>query len=295
MATPRDFNQTVFDLLRDLCDVMPHHTELQLAKTLGESLFHAQQDNTLLAQKFYEFTRGKQEAIRQRDSQVLLDTLATLVPRPQMLKSLWEELSESNQEIVFSYIDRLYDMAMEIHEHPGGNIVSAPSSSEGNALYEVYNKMWKEFLGNVLETHPEDVDLQESLKRLEGLLSSKGESTDLIHALLSEDMTPVLPEMVPSRQNDLMKYMLPPDNPVENLEEDTGVIGACRFRLSRNMSFGDLLERVITSSEVVQLATYWHFLKMITFTVKSCPPEMLTMISGLATSLMQGMQQDKAC
>lgn len=293
MATPKTFNTTVYELIQDLCTALPNHSELQMAKTLSEAFLKMQPDTPLLANKFWEIAEGRQDAIEKQDVDTLLSTLSAIVPRPNMIRSVWQELSKDNQQVVFRYLSTLYHDAESIHNHPSVGELQASSTPGGNGgLFLVYNNMWKEFLGHLAKSETEDTmgqAIKETYDRLEGLMDAKGIDCSAVHALLAPAMTKVLPTTSDFTEADMMAQMIPPTDPIAALHDDAERLGGERFKVSRTMTFAELLEAVAGSGDLQQLSMYWHYLKLITYTLQSCPPHLLSVMSDLAKNIAQNM------
>lgn len=297
-STPaHQFNATLFDLVHDLNVAIPGHMELSLAENLASTFIRAQPGNRMLMDKFWELTKDKKEAIEAKDDNILLSTLGLFVPQEDVLQTMWSTLTEDNKDIVFRYLSALYHLAEE------GSVSSVAGEEacdeSSRSLYLVYNNMWKEFLTHTLKSmHTVSQDdhfhkgLRNSIERLESLMETKGQDSEVLYAILAPSLKDVLPQMDPSQdmsQDMLMKFMIPPDDPVDTLHGDASKLTGTRFILSRTMTMDELLESVVSSEEVVHLATYWHYLKLITFTLDSCPKEILSMMSGIAHSMAQNM------
>lgn len=290
------FNSTLFDLVRDLNSTLSGNVELNMAETLASTFLKTQPGNKLIMEKFWEIAKSQKDSIYNKDEGVLMETLELILPQPKLVRNIWESLSADNQDVVFRYLAALYDIAAE------ADIDHSPSEQSSNkedstGLNVVYNNMWKEFLTTTLnslhDTDPEDRlhrELSGSIDRLRRLLKKKGEDSDVVYALVEPTLAPILPKMSQVTQEALMKQMVPPKDPIAVLHADADALVGVRFVLSKTMEFHELIECIASSENVMALATYWHYLKLITFTISSCPKEVLAMMSNVARSLTSSME-----
>jgi hypothetical protein len=289
MAAAQNFNATAMDLIRDLNTAVPGHTELAMAESVADTFFRAQPGNRMFMDNFWKVAAPHGDAIRAKDEAVLTETVSVFMPG-ETFEALWSTLTPENKDIVFRYLAALWQFADEAHAAPK-EPSALEASPEGRTLFLVYNNMWKEFLAHLSRSLADEdhfaAGVKEAMGRLDGLMESKGKDADVVYAVMMPSMRPVLPDLGASpSQEDLMKYMMPPGDPVDVVHGDGTRLEGVRFRLSRTMTMDELLEGVVSSEDVLQLASYWHYLKLITFTLASCPKELLEVMSGIAQSMI---------
>lgn len=291
MTTVRDFNSTVFDLVHELTVILPGIKEIALVKALTSTLVNNQPDTRLILDKFWVHAQSHGEIIRNGDSRAMLDALKVLVPKPDLVDRIWSRLSGENQEAVCSYVKLLLSQADEIN-----SVSPPPPTPEGpqaQYLYTVYNNMWKEFIGHVRShTTKEKAPLEDTVRRLEELLGVKGQDSDVIHKLLIDSMAPILPDVENLNEHTLMQYMLPATDPVDTVVKDMSAIGHLKFTLSSELYMRDVLGSILESDDPNPSATYWHYLKLLTLTLRQCPPELLEIMGNLSRTLMESMKKD---
>ena len=280
----RDFNATVFDLISELSAILPDVQELGLAKLLASTYFDSTPDGRLVLEKFWEHVKDHKDNVLKKDTQTLLDALKIVVPRPKLVDTIWEALSEENRETVVSYLTVLFEQAEEICDDadtaPVSNDNAAP---QGHHLFTVYNNMVKEFLINI-----RDLD-GECLERVNQLLSAKGEDSTVIHGLFSPTIQLLYPTGLVLNEQTIMVHMMPPSDPVAVMTRDKELIRNERFLLSKSMTMADLFEAIEIMTDPAPVATYWHFVKLMTVTLSSCPPQLLHVMGDMSRMLLQSM------
>lgn len=293
MDAVRNFNTTALDLIRDLNTAVPGHAELSLAENVADTFLRAQPHNRMLIDNFWKAAAEHGDAIRRKDEGVLLATISVFMP-PETADALWSSLTADNKEIVFRYLSALWQFADEAHREVSSAAGDGNAAHQDRTLYLVYNNMWREFLTHLLNSLSEEDHfrggIQAAIERLDGLMETKGKDADVVYAIMMPTMRPVLPSMdIAPTQEAMMAYMMPPSDPVDVLSGDAKTLEGARFVLSRTMTLDEMLEGVVSSEEIVQLANYWHYLKLITFTLAACPKELLDVMSGIAQSMVPAM------
>lgn len=284
MASVRQFNTTMLDLLRDLNTALPDHPELSMALTLSTSFFQMQPNSAIPLQHFWKASKPYQQDIMDHRPDAIIGALESLVPKPEIVREVWNALTPENQRVVFEYVQVLYETAEELH---GEEVQTRGEATDSmDALYKVYNNMWKEFLGHIRRTSDRMV---ETYERLDQLVTSQGETSRVVHGLVSPSLQSLFPKGKTVSESFIMEKMMPPGDTRADVEKDRDCFGGERFKISKDLTFNDLLDAIEASPDNEQLRFYWHYIKLMTFTLTSCPPEMLAMMGDLSASLMQGM------
>ncbi len=294
MAHYREFNDMLLKMINDMTQSLPDSSELAMAKSLADTFFRMQPESSYVADRFWHDAKDKHDAIVHKDSKVLLHTLGILFQRPQLVKSLWKKLSSDNHNVVFAYLEALYDIARKIHGTPHVKD-DVPEGHSCAGLLVVYNNMWKEFLGHLDDKglHGISDEIKESITRLEGLMQNCGAETEFVHGCVSNDLEPLLNSQGFS-ETEIMAQLVPPSDPSQALAIDAEKLRGVKFRLSTTLTYTDVLEKLAESDDIHQIALYWHYLKLITLVLKACPPQLLGVVSSLAQNLVQTMNTQTA-
>lgn len=324
MYSIRDFNSTLFDLVHDLNTALPEHPELSMAESLASTFFQLQPENRMVLDKFWEYAHAHKESIDKQETEVLIGVLCRVVPDPSIVHGIWDALTSENKDTVLAYIQHLYEQArLIVSEMPAeastlttgsgagadagadagtdaaaAAALASPSSDTSGTLFLVYNNIWLEFLRYMAGQDEEDDhhggQFAQTVERVEKLLATKGMSSPVVFELMSGLLVDVLPPLTTFDQQELMKYMVPPSDPIEVLHHDQDALAQKRFVLATSMTMTELLECIITDDDVAKLAMYWHYIKMMTFTLKSCPPELLQVMGNLSQSLVGSLMSGTA-
>lgn len=297
--TVRVFNSTAIDLLEDLAKILPRFKELRLGVHMARTLFHASPDNRLLVDKFWECTREYEKEIASRDTEALVRALTSVVPRPKLAKKIWKGLSQENQDVVMAYVELLFQQAKELacRLPPPGNESSDdtadPSSSAGK-LYFLYNNMWKEFLHNISENRSSDLhagELGACCSKVASLLETKGIQSPMLHGILASTLERLVEAegTIDFRNRDILERLLPPSDLPGMIERDRRMLGNERMVLCKGMDWDTFLSEIQDGKDADNLSTYWHVIKIMSFTLSHCPPELLGIMGSLMDSFIGAM------
>jgi hypothetical protein len=281
MATPKDFNTTVVALLRDLEAVLPSKKKkhITLALTMSEAFMAMSPDSTMAVTKFWEIASVHQEAIQKRDPDALLDALQAVVPQSGLVRQTWSVLSPANRTVVLDYVVTLFEQASAMCA------TAAPKATEGpTGLYAVYNKMLKDFFTQVATSGGPGT----ASDTIQDMMDRLGVDTQGIFTAIARDLDPVLPIPDTMQSDAIMSMLVPPDDPQGIARKDADTLGDTPVDLLGNVSWASLLDH-IAASKAKDLSMTWYYIKMMTFTLARCPPEVLDVMSTLAQDMMSKM------
>jgi hypothetical protein len=143
-----------------------------------------------------------------------------------------------------------------------GTVAATAPVDTGHGMFLVYANMVREFLGKL------------------GCVVDDTEDPVVVFERLAPGLEPVLPEG--AHQNAIMSLLVPPPDPVGTVVRDAATLADVKV-WGDGTSWGPLL---IRAADDDGLAMTWHYVKMMTFTLLRCPPDVLQLMSSMASDLM---------
>lgn len=311
-----EFNNTLFELTDEMVKTVEPSAIMMTAYSVFKQTLAADPNNALALDAFWDIAKDQGEMIRGKDVNAMADVLRSIIPMPGMVDDVLGKLSEENRGIVGDYVAVLYDQASAI-KSSGGNsestslpadskeaalpIVPPPKEESDATVYLMYNDVWKEFLVLALQaskatkakakgpTGEVRGQLQQALDKLTYVLGEKGSATSMVFGVLAPCLSPVLPKGL-ADDTDILGLCMPPSQPIPALEKDMAALGTTAFPFCREMPFSAMLDTVKKCSDKetrTKVATYWHYIKLLTLCLQECPPEVAGMMNQIAAMFRQ--------
>lgn len=277
MATARQFNETLFQLLTDMKTCLPSNRELKMAVGLYGAMLQTSPGNAIAANMFWKFASEHKEAILNKDWDTIRKALSTLCPQPGVIDQLWEGLSEDNRTIVGDYVLQLYSEA-EAYVSKAGKAPPSPDDGPPQVVCEVYNKMWLDFLQELVNEGPDgspsSKPLQDAIVKMQKFVQR---TSSRRHDGLYRLFFPLLKDVMPDQTDEMaiLSLIQPPKDGPASIEKDVYNLSNVPFPFYKDWSIG----QVISSATSDRLCVYWHYIKVMTCVMAHCPPEILTMMS----------------
>lgn len=307
-----DFNNTLFELTDEMVKTVQPSTIMMTAYSVFKQTLSADPNNALALDAFWDIAKDQGEMIRGKDVTAMADVLRSIIPMPGMVDDVLGKLSEENRGIVGDYVAVLYDQASAI-KSSGGDAESAslppeaspipipsvppsPKEESDATVYLMYNDVWKEFLVLVLQaskakgsTGEVRGQLQKALDKLTYVLREKGSATSMVFGVLAPCLSSVLPKGLED-DTDILGLCMPPSHPIPHLDKDMAAVGTTPFPFCREMPFSAMLNTVKKCPDKetrTKVATYWHYIKLLTLCLQECPPEVAGMMNQIAAMFRQ--------
>lgn len=297
MTTPdqiqvHNFNSTVVDMLNDLASALPSFTDLTIVATLASGMLRLDPNNTTLLDTFYPTIVQHAALVDTRDEATSLQLLKGLIPSQyaSIVNRIWEQLTPENKVTIWDYIDILREQAQTItgaqsQTQTAPDLDKIPESSQ---LFLVYRSVWKEFI-TLLKDQDQNQDLwDQCLKTI-----ADTRPCDL-HAKVKEALDTTLPHVETSR--DVLNVILPKDQRYMQTELDVDIArlpDSVPFVLAPSISFQNFVRTVKSAASAGEVPVYWHYMKVLTSVLASCPPEMINLlVSSCSTILGSGEFSD---
>jgi hypothetical protein len=312
MACVSEFNTTLFELTDEMVNTIHPSAIMMTAYSVFKQTLAADPQNEVALDAFWEIAKDQADMIQRKDVGAMADLLRTLIPMPGMVDDVLSKLSDENRGIVGDYIAVLYDQASALKNRNHGDAGSGEARAEAGAeagaetpaaaakekqkqesnatMYSMYNDVWKEFLLLLVNLVADDDAakplLQQGLDKMVYVLGEKGASTSMVYAVVAPVLEPVLPEGL-DEDADILKLCMPPSRPLDPLKSDIAKLGEAPFPFYRAMPFSTMLAvlrqgRGGDRDARERLATYWHYIKLLTLCLKECPPEVAGMMNQMA-------------
>lgn len=275
-----DFNSTLFELTDEMMALIKPSAVMTTGYAVFKNMYTSNPENDMALKAFWEVAKENKELIEKNDLAAIADVLRGILPVPGMVDDVWNSLSEENRSIVADYIRVLYDQACAI----GVDEEQKEESGSTATMYSMYNDIWRDFL-LLLETSCRDNDplrdlLADSRAKLDTVISTKGDSTEMVFAVIFPCMQPILPQDSIQNEADIVRLCLPPSDTTTKLKQDRKALRDVGFPFNRKLPFSDLLGLIVRSVEHEEkLALFWHYIKLFTVCVNECPPEILGMMN----------------
>ena len=288
MARVKDFNDTLFELTDEMMAIITPSPVITAGYAMFKNMYAANPDNDVAVSAFWDVAKDNEVLIKKKDLKAMADVLRGVIPMPGMVDDLWNALSDENRDVVGDYIAVLFDQAKSIKQ----NAPSSAAKEETNGtMYQMYNSIWQEFLILLESSLPEGdarrASVGEAVAKLGTVVKEKGETTDMVLAVLHPSMEACLPPSL-LNEGDILKLCLPPSNAQAPARKDKGKLEGMLFPFNRKLPFSDLLDIALGSEKHAEkLATYWHYIKLFTLCVKECPPEIMGMMNQMAAFFRQ--------
>ena len=292
------FNTTLFELTDELIDTIQPSMLVTTAYGVFKQMVSKDPDTNVALTAFWEVAQGREDMIRGKDVSAMADVLRPLIPAPGLVDDVLNKLSEENRGIVGDYLVVLFDQAKSImtsdsHHADASAVAEVKQETDNGVVYSMYNDTWQEFLLHVINAISENDrsaaatkrSLQQGLDKLSFVLREKGAHTSMVYAVLFPQLEKVLPGGV-GEGTDIVKLCMPPTNPVQTLKRDMKVLGTNPFPFERDMQMSTILSTLCDcrhGDTRNRLATYWHYLKLLTMCLRECPPEMVGVMSQVAS------------
>lgn len=311
MTSVNEFNNTLFELMDEMVNTVQPSAIMMTAYSVFKQTLTKDPQNELALHAFWDIAKDQGEMIRGKDVGKMADVLRSLIPMPGMVDSVLDKLSAENRGIVGDYVAVLYDQASAIKGRSTETQTETKTETETDVtpplqkeesdatVYSMYNDVWREFLILVLQAVQAEKkasvaglslpSLQQGLDKLMYVLKEKGSDTNMVFAVLAPSLKNVLPQGL-ADDTDILGLCMPPSRPFVQLDKDVAALGTTPFPFCREMPLSTILVTLKKSPDKdtrTRLATYWHYIKLLTLCLQECPPEVASMMNHIAAMFRQ--------